>query len=364
MIRVLINNAPGQGWLFQPSLISYTSLNKEAVKKQAQNRRASFRAGRVRNKKSEEEGFLSIVFSSMAEDVVAPIIELGKRKRAKTSSVWQYFKEVDGEWECQLTNCKMKYKTAVTSTLKRHINTHPTSQIVLFTNAMVGDIPLEERITNWVITSMVPFRVIDSVEFKCLFVEPIPSRKALKDRVKNKFKLRKLELTQFFEELDTKISFTTDIWTSINRDSFMGVTAHFSNQFELKHVTLALRKVNNHVGSHLAEIFFKILEEFKIIHKIGWITCDNASNNDTFFEKLQVLYNGKGQQVNLMDRHVRCLCHVINLVVQQILSSPTNEQEESTAERRRRKRLSSNRKRKPGNGEFLFIIYIFYFYFF
>ncbi|KAF8231448.1 hypothetical protein L208DRAFT_1211408, partial [Tricholoma matsutake] len=38
---------------------------------------------------------------------------------------------------------------------------------------------------------------------------------------------------------------------------------------------------NAHNGMQLGQALFKIVSQLCIAHKISWITCDNASNNNT-----------------------------------------------------------------------------------
>ncbi|KZP21834.1 hypothetical protein FIBSPDRAFT_663987, partial [Athelia psychrophila] len=52
------------------------------------------------------------------------------------------------------------------------------------------------------------------------------------------------------------------------------------------------------------EAFMHILERLSISHKIGWITMDNASNNDTFMARLEVLLTTRGIPFDRVKRRV------------------------------------------------------------
>lgn len=274
--------------------------------------------------------------------------------RSRTSDVWLYFEKKGDFYECKVAGCGAQYKSKVTTTLKRHIATHSIEEINdLSTFSRRSIIPLEERIVQWVVKSMVPFYVIENEEFACLFNEQVPSRKVLKGNIKQKFKTRKANLKQFFSNFPNKISFSFDLWTSVTRESFLGITAHFINDFQLEHVTLALKKVLNHKGKYISEIFMQVIEEFGLLHKLGWITCDNASSNDTFFEGMQLQLNLKAIDIDIKERQTRCLCHVINLVVQDLLDAKSMEVD-TTEKPKRKKRLSSDKRAKDpqdGGGE-------------
>lgn len=137
------------------------------------------------------------------------LVNLGKRsldevdevpngKRKKTSNVWIYFAKINGKNVCQITKCGKAYKTAVTSTLQRHIANHTEEEIMNYNlgRARFLEIPVEERIANWVIRSLVPFRSIDCDEFRYFFTEMIPSRKAIKALIIDLKKEKKFN--QFF----------------------------------------------------------------------------------------------------------------------------------------------------------------------
>jgi hypothetical protein len=49
------------------------------------------------------------------------------------------------------------------------------------------------------------------------------------------------------------------------------------------------------------------------------VTCDNASNNETFLRALANICKSEGINFDAKKNHVRCVAHVINLAVQAIL---------------------------------------------
>lgn len=107
-----------------------------------------------------------------------------------------------------------------------------------------------------------------------------------------------------------------DMWTDPNLFPYMAVTAHWLQlvteksgndsrlQLKLRADLIGFHRVpSRHTGEHLSVAFLYILDRIKITHKvstficatcliitennqIGWITMDNASNNDTCMEAL------------------------------------------------------------------------------
>jgi len=100
------------------------------------------------------------------------------------------------------------------------------------------------------------------------------------------------------------------------------------------------RLKKNHMGKYLAEELEKCLKEFGIsnrvrqqyrrksiidclnlISQILGQVCDNASNNDTMLTELEFLIPNGASGVHT---HIRCICHIINLVVKvRIPTQPT-----------------------------------------
>lgn len=105
------------------------------------------------------------------------------------------------------------------------------------------------------------------------------------------------------------IAITTDIWTSMNTDSFMTLTAHFvdSNLRELRTVVLCTKKLlSNHTGVYLSQIMTKDLMDWNILNKVVAIVTDGGANI-----KLAV---------RLMDiPQIPCTAHKLNLIVQESL---------------------------------------------
>lgn len=70
----------------------------------------------------------------------------------------------------------------------------------------------------------------------------------------------------------------------------------------------------SHIGKNIAAHIFKVLQAFKIKHKIGYFTLDNVSNNDTAMEELGKLFN-----INDPKRCVYCFGYIANLAVSTLL---------------------------------------------
>lgn len=118
------------------------------------------------------------------------------------------------------------------------------------------------------------------------------------------------------KEIPGKISITMDGWTSKNVLPFLAIRAHWlDKQWNYKSELLDFAYIEgSHSGITFKDLFLNALSRLDIpLEKILSITVDNVTSNDTFFEALEEL--GMPED----EHHVRCLAHIINLAVQDIL---------------------------------------------
>ncbi|CAE6524483.1 unnamed protein product [Rhizoctonia solani] len=120
-----------------------------------------------------------------------------------------------------------------------------------------------------------------------------------------------------------RVSITSDLWSDHMERSFMAVTGHYKKQIRGADILvvelLAFRQVEgSHSGVNLARVLFGILSEYNILDKIGTITLDNASNNDTMMEDLERRMCEAGHTFDKDGNRVRCFPHIINLAVNAI----------------------------------------------
>lgn len=79
------------------------------------------------------------------------------------------------------------------------------------------------------------------------------------------------------------------------------------------------RLLGAHSGANQAEIVWDIITDYNLAHSLGYMTLDNAKNNDTALVCLEESMEGLGLDFDSVKRRVRCFGHVINLSVQAFL---------------------------------------------
>lgn len=116
-------------------------------------------------------------------------------------------------------------------------------------------------------------------------------------------------------------SLCIDIWTSKSQHAFLGITIHWIDKYWTLN-SRALRLLDlrrRHTGKYMYRCLCNVLEELDIQQNIIAISHDNASNNATLlnrFNDLQTSIPSSYQRVS-----TRCSAHILNLVVQDILTA-------------------------------------------
>jgi hypothetical protein len=179
----------------------------------------------------------------------------------------------------------------------------------------------QQYLTDMIVVQDLPFLFLESTEFRDFVSLLRPGTRVLKaDSLKNnimdRFKKMKSQMMTFWSSIDSRVSFTTDIWTSPNDLSFMAITAHWiSSEFVLQSMLLDFVELEgSHTGVNIEKTFSHSLKEYNLFEKKFAITLDNAYNNDNFISALM-------ERDPSFDRehHIRCFGHILNLSAQDAL---------------------------------------------
>ncbi|KAH0648272.1 hypothetical protein KY285_033520 [Solanum tuberosum] len=152
----------------------------------------------------------------------------------------------------------------------------------------------------------------------------IPSRTTVTRDCFKLFDEEKQKLKRSFEEAQQRVSLTTDTWTSLQRINYMCITAHWIDKEWMMHKRIInLCQVSSHRGEDMANEISKCLRDWGL-DKNFTITVDNASSNDVTVKELSKIFTKRGTNfMNGEHLHVRCMAHILNLVVQDGLKVST-----------------------------------------
>ncbi|KEP49154.1 HAT family dimerization protein [Rhizoctonia solani 123E] len=189
---------------------------------------------------------------------------------------------------------------------------------------------LARRIAQFVAINDEAFRMVDIPEFRSLLLLCARAPQLQSKDIPHRSKLTKTMKELYGEKLDEMrvelnkalghISVTSDLWSDERLRAFMAVTFHYINKdgYLSEHLFAFRRIQGRHTGANVGKALFKVFEEAGIVHKIGHITLDNASNNNTLMAGLEEAFASEGHSFGRELNRIRCFPHIINLAAQSI----------------------------------------------
>ncbi|XP_038704672.1 zinc finger BED domain-containing protein RICESLEEPER 2-like [Tripterygium wilfordii] len=240
-----------------------------------------------------------------------------KRKRKapmSRSAVWYDFTKDKTHETATYNHCGIVYKNNSskngTSTLKQHLTRCPRvprpsgeqTELSLQSNqARKGDLSTwrydpkvaQDELTCMIVECELPFKFVEQPRFRSFVhaLNPrfnVPSRPTARKNVVDLYEDTKKNMMQVFQNNGSKVSLTTDAWTSEQRQNYMVITAHFiDREWKLQKKIINFTTIKSH-------------------------RVDNASANDNLVNYLKRRF----ASLMLSDYvHVRCVAHIINLIV-------------------------------------------------
>ncbi|CAB4424784.1 unnamed protein product [Rhizophagus irregularis] len=255
------------------------------------------------------------------------------------STVWQHYERIyDNEGihiHTKCNYCDQKYSIKCSTTTlndhwkRKHLKIQPGgvgSIEAAFDNARSQTKLQPEdhlnslnKLVNWVIVECQPFRVVESVSFREFIASlnsgfHVPSRHTIRNKIDEKYIHYRNNVIKLFQENNSKIAFTSDMWTSDTGAPYMVLTAHWiNNEWNLKHAVIAFQRFPHpHTGLQIQKVTYKILQDFSIATKALAITIDNGANQ---VAAMKLLTTTLSNELQVDFNVIRCGAHSIALVV-------------------------------------------------
>ncbi|CAA0806027.1 Unknown protein [Striga hermonthica] len=286
----------------------------------------------------------------------------GDRRKPKklTSFVWEYFTkkteivEMDGKkyeqkWGyCNYPNCKAKYRAECnygTTGFRNHMKTthHVVKgQLLLKAEKDHGkDITLIQpyrydseasvrKLHLAIIMHEYPFNIVEHDYFVDFIKSlrpsfPLKSRVTTRKEIMDIYLEEKEKLYAYFKTVRCRFSATMDMWTSCQNKSYMSITIHWiDDDWKIQKRILSLFHVEGrHTGHKLAETFTEVMVSWFVEKRLFSLTLDNASSNKVAVEEIIDDLKENANACLVCEDiffHVRCACHILNLVARDGLS--------------------------------------------
>ncbi|PIA41991.1 hypothetical protein AQUCO_02100078v1 [Aquilegia coerulea] len=182
------------------------------------------------------------------------------------------------------------------------------------------------RLIKWIIKRELPFNVIEEPEFASMIKESFCpqfvafSRHTVRSDIVKVFKEEKTKLKEVLLAFDGKICLTSDLWTSNQNLGYCSITTHYVDKYwKLQKKIVSFCNIDSpHTGDAIFTFIIDKLKKLGIFEKIFSISLDNASSNTVAFSFFKTIL--PGLPLNGRLSHVRCCCHVLNLIVTDGLS--------------------------------------------
>ena len=270
-------------------------------------------------------------------------VQSNKRKKSK---VWDHFEKIqiknsNGVITSEKSICNYCKKDFAggskngTSHLTRHLSScllrgqTDIRQTMLSQSASTGTLSTfsyepesaRKAIVRWIVIRNLPFVLVDDAEFERMLQSGFNpsfrkfSRQTCQRDVIKYYVQEKNNLIAYFGNLKSKICLTSDIWTSCQQLGYLCITAHFidDNWVMQKRIITFTRIEDNHSAQVIFEVIYNQLQIYRIQDKIFTITLDNATNNSGAVSHLKCYLTLPCEGSFF---HMRCMCHIINLIVQ------------------------------------------------
>jgi hypothetical protein len=271
--------------------------------------------------------------------------------KAKVSWIYQHGADIQAKgyeklWLCRRCHQKKAYGSQLfnatsTSSITSHLNkvhgiTNSSASSQAQSPAPIGlvqrgllpppfnDLKYKKNLIDTITSCDLSFATVENARFRQLLISGCPeieailpsSHTTIRDWVLDSFQSRRVQIKDKVSLARSKVNLSLDGWRAPNRDEYIAICAHFiSEDYKLVHCLLGFRKVHgDKSGQLIAEITSKVVNDYELGQNLGAFMMDNARDNDTALRELATRFD-----IDVDLSRLRCLGHIINLVVKALL---------------------------------------------
>jgi len=180
------------------------------------------------------------------------------------------------------------------------------------------------KLVKFIVVNEMPFLLVESSSFREFTKSLNPwfenvSRTTLKNDCEAAFQMHGDRMKKYFENLDSRVSLTGDMWTSNQKLGYLCMTCHFiSDDWKLHKSIIRFSMMETpHNSLNMFDVVLRSIQEWNIEDKLFSFTLDNASVNIAMLNHLRENLENKGFLVsNGVLLHYRCGTHVFNIIAQ------------------------------------------------
>ncbi|KAE8241013.1 hypothetical protein A4X13_0g7602 [Tilletia indica] len=196
------------------------------------------------------------------------------------------------------------------------------------TSAVLPPSAVRQMMVAWISESSRPISIVGDRGFLAFFSEEqralMPSRFTISRDVTRVFLGMNKHLKKELAAVEGCFHLATDVWTSANGYSFLGlIVCYQRNGQAIRRLLEMVPFLTTHDSAHLATATYNVLEKYEITQRLWNIVSDNASEN-TKMMKLLAAKNGlprfTANEDGRISCRVRCAAHVLNLISKAVLS--------------------------------------------
>jgi hypothetical protein len=189
-----------------------------------------------------------------------------------------------------------------------------------------------DALARFIVRANVSHRVVELDEFGelCRALNPqcaqtlLKSHTSIPRQIHSNYERQRRVVAQALQSSASCINICTDSWTSgINHQGeFQSIYARFvSRDGKLQHALLAMPELyHGHAGELVAPLIIHTLESYGIEKRLGYVTADDASANDTLCRAIEESLSIRhGVSWDARHNRLRCLGHILNIAVQAFL---------------------------------------------